>query len=140
MYKRLVYVSQSELPPLKADGEVERIVAISRRNNSALGITGALVFTGSRFAQVLEGSPSAVDGVHKRITADKRHGDVTTVHEALACARAFPEWAMAYHGPSSYVDRHLRALFQDLSPAVFADEAERLIDLLAALHRARLAA
>ena len=71
MLRRLAYVSYpaADLPPT----EVSRIIQVSRTNNQAAGITGVLVYTGTDFAQLIEGRPDAVESLWCRLQADPRH-------------------------------------------------------------------
>ncbi|MBA3273301.1 MAG: BLUF domain-containing protein [Chthoniobacterales bacterium] len=49
------------------------LLATSRRNNDASGITGMLLYKDRRFLQVLEGSEAAVRATYARIKRDPRH-------------------------------------------------------------------
>jgi hypothetical protein len=98
--RRIVYFSRSDLPA-SAEGaaaEIRRILEASRRNNPALGVTGALIFSRGAFGQLLEGPPDALERLFERIQADPRHREVTLLDYAAAPAREFPEWSMAYVG------------------------------------------
>jgi Sensors of blue-light using FAD len=106
----LLYVSRSLLRLPQELGEVDRIVAVARRENARLAVTGALVFTRAHFAQVLEGDEQAVEALMERIRKDRRHGQVTVVSQGERDARLFPQWSMAYSGGSLYVDRHIKPL------------------------------
>ncbi len=78
--------------------EVTAILARARRNNQAIGVTGALLFTRFWFAQVLEGPRDAVEMIFERIQSDPRHGDVTVLSFLPAEQRSFPDWSMAFAG------------------------------------------
>jgi hypothetical protein len=98
---RLVYVSQNRAGGL--DGiasEVEAILAASRRNNVAAGVTGALIFNQGMFAQVLEGALHQVEATFERIQRDDRHGQVQVLALDAVAHRAFPNWSMAFIGRS----------------------------------------
>ena len=75
---------------------VRRILAISRRNNRMLDVTGCLTYTGAHFAQVLEGREEAVEVLRHRITADPRHTDFRLVLDRRSTLREYPLWSMAY--------------------------------------------
>ena len=71
------------------------ILAISRRNNPAVGVTGALVIDDTYYYQLLEGPRSVLTHVIGTIQQDTRHRNFTL---ALFCdldARAFNGWSMA---------------------------------------------
>lgn len=59
---RLAYVSTSAIAGDPREPEsIADILMSSRRNNETAGITGALLATDDRFAQVLEGEQEAVE-------------------------------------------------------------------------------
>ena len=93
---RLVYVSRDRLEG--GTGAVARslhdIVDVARRRNAAVGLTGALLHSAGRFAQVLEGPRDAVLDAFERIRRDRRHDDVRRLRLARIDARDFPGWAM----------------------------------------------
>ncbi|WP_298956969.1 BLUF domain-containing protein [uncultured Methylobacterium sp.] len=98
---RLVYASKNLLgPDDDPAGAVEQILDASRRNNGPAGITGALLFNGGAFAQVLEGPRDAVELTFERIQRDLRHGEVTVLQCGPAESRGFPDWSMAFVGRS----------------------------------------
>src|SRR4051794_24960505 len=128
----LLYVSRSLLRLPDEAGEVDRIVAVARRENERLRVTGALVFTQAHFAQVLEGDQASVETLMARIRRDPRHDRVTIVSAGERDTRLFPQWSMAYSGGSLYVDRHIKPL---LAPAVEQATTERLAEQLVRLMR-----
>jgi hypothetical protein len=108
-----MYVSRSKLEPANGDEAVQAIVRIAQARNAVLGITGALVSTGSCFAQVIEGPPPALDQLMASILNDPRHSDVRVVSTIGIEERRFGDWWMAYSGPSIYVNRHIKPLLDD---------------------------
>jgi hypothetical protein len=92
---RLIYRSHSRIAAGDAKAELGEIFTTARRNNRALGITGALVTTKEDFAQTLEGSEAAVRDVFERIRQDARHEDVTVIETDTVPERIFGRWAMA---------------------------------------------
>ena len=59
----LLYISESKIEPSNAQTEVKRILATAHALNPSIGITRALVFTGTHFAQVIEGEEPAISGL-----------------------------------------------------------------------------
>ncbi|AWN46763.1 hypothetical protein DK419_10950 [Methylobacterium terrae] len=100
---RLVYASKNLLqgPDHEVTAAVRRILAASQANNRRVGVTGALMFNGGAFAQVLEGPRTGVEDTFERIQRDERHGDVTVLQCGPVEARGFPDWSMAFVGQSA---------------------------------------
>lgn len=111
---QLVYVSSA--PRLFEHDELLDILRSSRRNNPAVGVTGALLYAGGNIMQVLEGPPDAVDAVYERVCRDPRHRNMIVLLRQEVAERTFPEWAMGF--------RHL----DDLDPADRA-AARQIADL-----------
>jgi|SRR5579871_2730975 len=90
----LVYVS-SAVKPFSED-DLKTLLETSRRNNSASGITGMLLYLGGNFIQVLEGDRTEVMKTHQRIAQDPRHRGLLTLLEGEVAARDFSEWSMGF--------------------------------------------
>ncbi|RPD44882.1 BLUF domain-containing protein [Hymenobacter sediminis] len=88
----LIYQS-SAVTPL-ASPELGRLLEQSRRNNQLAGITGVLLYDGSRFMQVLEGPEEAVHAIFSRIEVDCRHTGVQVLADGPSTHRQFPGWSM----------------------------------------------
>ena len=99
---RLVYTSRNQLEGGKEEQKaaVAGVLAVSKRNNARVGVTGALLFNGGSFAQVLEGSQAAVETTFEQIQRDPRHGDVAVLQCEPVAVRAFPNWSMGFVGNS----------------------------------------
>ncbi len=102
---RLLYCSRNIIAPDLPSGQavdMERvlrdILAVSRRRNKADTITGALLFTASGFAQVLEGYRETVERTFERIGSDPRHAEVSVLAFTPIERRSFPDWPMAFCG------------------------------------------
>jgi len=134
MLASLLYVSQSALSPWHERSQVEDILTVARSRNRQLGVTGALVFTQARFAQVLEGPKTSIDELMASILRDERHRDVEVVLTEDIPERRFPSWSLAYSGSSKYVDRHIKPLLQhEMSPADVHERARKLSDIMVQL-------
>lgn len=128
MLRSLIYASSSTIEPDENLSHLDRIVVASQRHNPALDVTGALVFTGSHFVQILEGSADALAILMAKIETDERHERIEVLHETDIAERSFGEWSMAYAGPSTYLAEHLRPLLsQGSSDPRAPDAVERLI-------------
>lgn len=126
----LLYISESKIEQRNAESELNRILATAHAFNPTVGITGALVFTGTHFAQVIEGEEAVVSDLIASITRDPRHAQVNIVARDPLTARRFPDWSMAYNGPSKFVSRHVTALIEISSPVAKSRSADWLAELL----------
>lgn len=71
LVRQVVYTSiLGEVPGLEAIGP---IMQLSRARNPMAGVSGALLFDGARFAQLLEGDPVVLGHLVDRIATDSRH-------------------------------------------------------------------
>ncbi|MFZ4405790.1 MAG: BLUF domain-containing protein [Paracraurococcus sp.] len=98
------------------DAEITAILDVARTKNRAAGITGALLFSGGCFAQVLEGPRGAVEDIFETIQNDERHRDVTILHLHPIETRSFPSWSMAYAGTTEGMQERLAATAVLASP------------------------
>lgn len=126
----LIYVSRSTEPPAVASVSVKQIVATSRARNPGLGLTGALLFTGEYFAQVLEGPAASIDRMIASIDRDSRHDQLIEVAREPIVDRRFSSWSMAYSGPSQFVARHVTRLLTDPAPPEKGRSVDWLNDLM----------
>ena len=90
----LFYVSRAA-PDLRKE-EVDAIVARSTSFNLECEATGALVFSGDHFAQVLEAPRETLVELMRLIESDTRHHDIRMIFWQQLSARAFADWSMAY--------------------------------------------
>ena len=127
--QRLIYVSESKIRDADVDAVIAQIVTEAQQRNTHFNITGALIFTGIHFAQVLEGSHKAVDELMLSICNDARHGAVSVVERSPTTERLFSHWTMGYKGPSQFVSRHVTRLFHTTPGAEQKRATEWLIQL-----------
>ena len=78
------------------DADLKKLLAIARRNNTKLGISGMLVYQDGTFLQILEGKESTVDLLFKKIERDRRHGKVQLLLKAPIEKRSFGDWKMGF--------------------------------------------
>ncbi|MBY0338374.1 MAG: BLUF domain-containing protein [Acetobacteraceae bacterium] len=129
---RVVYRSEMALVGTAAEvgDEIRAILAASRRNNAAAALTGALLYSGRHFTQVLEGPLDALERTYDRISADLRHSAFDLVQFVPLQARTFGEWGMAYVTPGE-----LDGIWDD-RPAFEPSAPLDVEALVAALRRA----
>lgn len=131
---RLAYISRND--GLNDPAELDDLLASARRNNAALDVTGALLFSRDCFAQVLEGPMLNVSQVFERIQLDGRHSEVVVLMAEQGTTRRFPDWAMAYAGEDAAARERFSAMgFEALRErAVSGGEILAMLD--GAVHRA----
>ena len=97
---RIVYYSRNRISGgSKVMGpEIRAILAASQKNNTPVGVTGALMFNSGCFAQVLEGQREVLESTFERIQRDDRHGDVSLLAFEPIAERVFGEWSMGFFG------------------------------------------
>jgi hypothetical protein len=86
------------------------ILGESQRNNDRDELTGALASHGGRYVQVIEGSPSTLDGLLRRLERDPRHKDIKLLERENITERAFGRWAMA----SAVVTPEVAPMLEDI--------------------------
>ncbi len=125
------YIYLSRLSGSVGDAGLRQIMRRSRENNSQRGLTGALLFDGESFVQLLEGPVEQVQAMVALIRADPRHVDFTPVFDMLgvATARSCLVWSNGYVD-SQALDTYRAQLFD--SSADPSRLLERFLALLAA--------
>jgi Sensors of blue-light using FAD len=88
----LTYTSLARLDLQTAD--LEAIHRTARELNALDGITGLLVFNGTHFLQIVEGSHAAIDDLLDRLRRDPRHTGLEVRDERKIESRSFPDWSM----------------------------------------------
>lgn len=90
---QIFYISRATLT---MSFDVHQIVAMSRVRNAPLHLTGALVYSGEFFAQVVEGRPEDLDTLMVSIRRDPRHSMLWEWPSRAATERWYPDWSMGY--------------------------------------------
>ena len=125
---RLVYYSQRN-PALSLN--VEELLGICQRNNSAMNVTGILHYNGNYFLQVLEGGRAEVSSIYHRIAADPRHVNIILISCMDVRERIFPTWSMGLH---EGMDAETRSIFLRYFPSNTVNpeavSTESLLDFL----------
>lgn len=130
MLMSTLYVSRSLIEPTRATAAVADLVEASIANNRRRDITGALLFTGAHFAQVLEGSEESIAALMKSIGRDARHDQLRVIRHTAAKERKFQDWALAYNGPSLFIARHVARMLASPSSAAQQRTARWLTDVM----------
>lgn len=100
---QICYISTAR--PTVVPADVDAILAVSRRNNQRVRVTGLLLYNGKRFLQLLEGPVDAVEATYRRIAADPRHFALVRLSERTIEAREFGDWDMTFQRFAGALDR-----------------------------------
>lgn len=90
----VIYVSVAD--PLIGEEDIAALVEQARRNNAREGLTGALIYNGHNFMQLLEGPADKVEACLAVICTDARHSGMTEVRRREIDTRDFALWSMLY--------------------------------------------
>jgi hypothetical protein len=90
--KTLTYTSRARLD--LTDPDLDAIHQTARHLNALDGVTGLLLFDGSRFLQIIEGSEAAIDNLVERLRRDPRHSAFEVRDERHVERRSFADWSM----------------------------------------------
>jgi len=91
--ERTVYISESTNPD-PALISLAEILAASDRNNRRDGLTGALLVSGGRFLQVLEGAQQDLTRMLAKLEHDPRHRNMKVLSRTRVDHRMFGQWTM----------------------------------------------
>ena len=92
MLVQLTYASRTA--GILGASDVKDILAASKRNNTPIGVTGALCLNNGIFLQQLEGDKAEVNALYHRILRDERHRDPAILDFAEIAHRRFGGWSM----------------------------------------------
>lgn len=94
---RIAYVSVSNLrgDHFEVALELQGLIERARQHNIAHNLTGALLFSGRHFAQVIEGTEASLSKLFAAIKNDRRHSEVYTLVFEPIESRQFSGWSMA---------------------------------------------
>ena len=92
MLVQLTYASRTA--GIIGASDVKDILAASKRNNTQIGVTGALCLSNGIFLQQLEGDKVEVNALYHRILRDERHRDPAILDFAEITHRRFGTWSM----------------------------------------------
>jgi hypothetical protein len=88
----VTYTSLARLDLQETD--LEDIHLTARDQNALDGITGLLVFNGTHFLQIIEGSEKAIEDLVERLREDPRHSGFEIRDRRKVDCRSFPDWSM----------------------------------------------
>ena len=127
----LIYLSEGTVDFSQQD--LRELLTKARENNSALGVSGMLLFKSGNFLQVLEGDEETVLALFKKISLDTRHARIVPLFQGVSPRRDFPDWSMGFHDLNSPDTKNIPGfsyfLSTSLTTADFVDakRAKRLL-------------
>lgn len=126
----LLYVSRGSLAGGTEDRQLADILTVARARNAATEVSGALIYAGGHFAQVLEGEAPAVNQLTIDILRDRRHNQVRIIEVVSIARRRFAGFSMASvpSGPGPHA--YLEALTRAGSDAETSAAASALLDYM----------
>ncbi len=129
----MAYFSRSTLTGTREDlvREIESLLGVARQKNKELNITGALLYSGGYFSQVIEGPMDEVEELFETIQNDPRHTEVTVLHFNPVDNRSFSNWSMALAGIEDDVLMGISEILK--SPDEFRTEQQGA-DLISVLY------
>jgi Sensors of blue-light using FAD len=131
----LTYTSLARLDLQTSD--LEEIHRSARELNALDGITGLLIFNGTHFLQIIEGTHDAIDDLMGRLRRDPRHSGLEVRDERKVKTRSFPGWAMELvRVKAGYFEA--RETIADRLPATVPEEIQlrllRMTELISTLE------
>ena len=133
----IFYISEGQIGHEEAPSRIASLVEGSLVKNARLNLTEALLFTGTHFVQILEGPNEQLDQLMRSIERDIRHTNVTVVDRGPITTRQFPEWCLAYLGPSNFISQRVLSILNCSPGAERRRMTERLMYLISELARWR---
>lgn len=109
--RSIAYVSAAVRP--MSDDDIAALLSSARAKNGRDGITGALLYRGGRFAQIIEGPEEAVRAKLATIGADERHRNMQVMRDQPIRERQFPQWTMGFRSEPNDALRELDG-FEDI--------------------------
>lgn len=90
--RAIAYASEA-IPGLSID-HVDDLTRAAARFNLEAGVTGVLLYDGSRFLQYIEGPEDSINIVYSRILAATSHQELAELGRGRVSTRYFPYWSM----------------------------------------------
>ncbi len=107
--------------------ELAALVRDSSAKNRRLRVTGALLYDGAHFLEVIEGDPATIRTLAAVIFRDRRHTDIEGTLQEIAPRRRFGRWSMKRLGAGGAAAALDRAALATMAPAERVALAERLL-------------
>ena len=131
----LAYISKNAIKgtPEEINHEIRDILAVAHRNNPQKGVTGALLYSGGYFCQVIEGPQEVLEELFETIQLDGRHNAVTVLHFEPIAARGFSDWAMALAGVEEHARFDIEGMLASKDDLKMQETGHHLVSVLETL-------
>lgn len=128
----LAYISKNTIEGTteQIQQEIKRILDVAHKNNPSLGVTGALLYSGGYFCQVIEGEEDALEELYENIQMDDRHGEVTVLHFEEIESRSFGEWSMALAGIEDHMRFDIEGILDSKDKIKMEETGKNLVNTL----------
>ena len=128
----LAYISKNTIPGGRSEVEaqIRQILEVAHTNNPSKNITGALLYSGGYFCQVIEGPEEALEELFDSIQMDDRHGEVTVLHFEPIEERGFDEWAMAFAGVEETMRFDIQSIKGSKDELAMAEQGRNMVTVL----------
>lgn len=94
MIQTIVYISCYTGTAESVDQTLHNICTTSQSFNILHNITGVLFYHNQKFLQLIEGDKADLELLMMKISADKRHSDITIIVNKEVDTRGFEKWKM----------------------------------------------
>ena len=92
MLSQLIYVSNRK--PACTQEEIDKILLSCEKNNPPLKITGVLLYSDTKFIQLVEGDAKVIVALYDKIKTDTRHSNPIMISYGPIKEKSFPSWHM----------------------------------------------
>lgn len=92
MLAQLVYTSNRKSNC--TEKEIENILDSCKKNNPSLNITGVLLYSDTKFIQLVEGDYKLITALYDKIKTDPRHEQTRMIALGPIQEKSFPSWHM----------------------------------------------
>jgi hypothetical protein len=91
---KLTSVTYTSLAHILGASELEELETSSREWNAHNGVTGFMIFNGTHFLQIVEGTEQVIDELVERVRKDPRHTGFEIRDRLKVERRSFPDWPL----------------------------------------------
>jgi hypothetical protein len=113
--------------------ELEELLAKARTKNSALNVTGMLLYHEGSFIQILEGPQQVVQSLYAKIAEDPRHTNAMLLFKFEAPERSFDRWTMGFHQLEKSAAKPppgLNRFLENGASGITSEDGEKIRDVL----------